>query len=249
MKKLFGIVLVCILAVSLTTAQVPQSFKYQAIARDIEGNVISDQQVSLRINLIQGSESGQVADSQGTLQTLYFSSPVDKFVHINLEISLYDEEQFPSDGLNGIKQAIVDYGDTFEVGDDLIIQRFYTPIYTVPGILNIEKFEFAVTEIDETVAVKESGTASSLVANELNDIIATFDTNGVVSGMVLKNTTDIRFASTIRVDGETKLTISSDIFDDIGDSYEVGVLGPISIPLASDELAKFAAGRITVSIV
>ncbi|MCD4681208.1 MAG: tail fiber domain-containing protein [Bacteroidales bacterium] len=57
MKKLtivFGIIL---LAGSLL-AQTPQSFKYQAIARDNLGNIIADQDVSMRISILEGSASG-----------------------------------------------------------------------------------------------------------------------------------------------------------------------------------------------
>jgi hypothetical protein len=45
-------------------AQAPQAFKYQAIARDASGNILSNQQVSLRISLLQGNESGNVVYSE-----------------------------------------------------------------------------------------------------------------------------------------------------------------------------------------
>jgi len=64
MKSLFTIITVLILAVSLGIAQAPQSFKYQAIARDLQGNVISDQQISIKINLLQGGKSGQAVYSE-----------------------------------------------------------------------------------------------------------------------------------------------------------------------------------------
>lgn len=40
------------------SAQVPEAFKYQAIARDLSGNVIANQSISLRINILQGSSTG-----------------------------------------------------------------------------------------------------------------------------------------------------------------------------------------------
>jgi len=80
MKKLFYFVTVCILSVSSSIAQVPQSFKYQAVARDIEGNVISDQQLSLRINLLQGSRSGQLVYSE------IHNVKTNRFGLINIEI-------------------------------------------------------------------------------------------------------------------------------------------------------------------
>ncbi len=82
MKNLFGIVFLCIIFTALNFAQAPQSFKYQAIARDVEGNVISDQQISLRISLLQESETGTAVYSEThELQT-------NQFGLINLEIGM-----------------------------------------------------------------------------------------------------------------------------------------------------------------
>lgn len=198
-----------------------------------------------------GSESGQVLDSQGILQTLYFSRPVDKYVHMEIEISLYDEEQFPTDGVNAIKQAIVDFGDTFNTGDDLIVQRFYTPIYTIPGILDIVSLKFGITENPgDSVTSLQSGTNNAVSPDQLVDTVTNaFITNGVVSGMCAKNVSDSTYASIKQVVSESILDLSSDIFTASPKSYDVGLFAQINIPLASDELAKFAVDRIDVTIV
>ena len=57
MKKLIISFLLILFAVSVF-AQVPEAFKYQAIARDLSGNVIANQNISLRINILQGSSTG-----------------------------------------------------------------------------------------------------------------------------------------------------------------------------------------------
>ncbi len=80
-KQLLSFGILLILATTLL-AQAPQSFKYQAIARDIEGNVLSDQQVSLKINLLQGDKTGQLVYSEThDLKT-------NQFGLINLEIGM-----------------------------------------------------------------------------------------------------------------------------------------------------------------
>jgi hypothetical protein len=59
MKKL--LIVICILAnqfINSAKAQAPQSFNYQAVARDAAGAVISNQAVSFRISLLQGSITG-----------------------------------------------------------------------------------------------------------------------------------------------------------------------------------------------
>jgi hypothetical protein len=62
-KHLLSIVMLIIAAVSLFS-QAPQSFKYQAIARNGGGEVISNQDISIKVNLLQGNESGQVVYSE-----------------------------------------------------------------------------------------------------------------------------------------------------------------------------------------
>ncbi len=64
MKKLiFTLIIAMLFAVSVflpqqASSQVPEAFKYQAIARDLSGNVIANQNISLRINILQGSSTG-----------------------------------------------------------------------------------------------------------------------------------------------------------------------------------------------
>jgi hypothetical protein len=58
-KKL--LIIICILAnqfINSANAQAPQSFNYQAVARDGTGAVLSNQSVSFRISLLQGSVTG-----------------------------------------------------------------------------------------------------------------------------------------------------------------------------------------------
>jgi len=54
-------------------SQAPKSFKYQAIARDVDGNIISNKPISLHIKLLRGSESGKIVYSEiHDLQTTDF---------------------------------------------------------------------------------------------------------------------------------------------------------------------------------
>lgn len=47
-----------------TQAQAPQSFSYQAVARDLSGNVLGQQNVSFRISILQGSVVGTTVYSE-----------------------------------------------------------------------------------------------------------------------------------------------------------------------------------------
>jgi hypothetical protein len=58
MKKSILLILFAAFVICSATAQVPEAFKYQAIARDLSGNIIANQNISLRINILQGSSTG-----------------------------------------------------------------------------------------------------------------------------------------------------------------------------------------------
>ena len=57
MKKLFTL-LSAVLLTATVWAQTPQSFKYQAVARNAGGDVVADQAVGMQISILQGSTSG-----------------------------------------------------------------------------------------------------------------------------------------------------------------------------------------------
>ncbi len=60
MKKITFLSLIGIIAVLNSFAQTPESFKYQAIARDANGEVIANQQVELIISILQNDINGAV---------------------------------------------------------------------------------------------------------------------------------------------------------------------------------------------
>jgi hypothetical protein len=57
-KAIISITVVLLLIGSHNYAQVPEKMKYQAVARDNAGNILSNQLISFRISILQGSSSG-----------------------------------------------------------------------------------------------------------------------------------------------------------------------------------------------
>ena len=53
--------LLFLLVYSAAMAQVPQAFHYQAVARDASGSVLMNQDISVQISVLKGSETGDVA--------------------------------------------------------------------------------------------------------------------------------------------------------------------------------------------
>lgn len=80
MKKLNLTIIALIIAISGILAQSPQAFKYQAVARDASGNILKNQNVSMRISILQGSAIGT------TVYKETHSETTNDFGLINLEI-------------------------------------------------------------------------------------------------------------------------------------------------------------------
>jgi hypothetical protein len=63
MKKLFTIFVLMLLS-SLLSAQSPQAFKYQAVARNLNGDPVIDQEIAIKISILSGSETGPTVYSE-----------------------------------------------------------------------------------------------------------------------------------------------------------------------------------------
>jgi len=85
-----------------------------------------------------GDESVVISDSQGLLHTINFSRP--DTIDIYVQVQLTKFSNYPANGDDLIKQAIVDYangdlvnGRGFGLGDDVIFSELYTPINSIVG--------------------------------------------------------------------------------------------------------------------
>ena len=93
-----------------------------------------------------GDISHTVVDSAGRTQTVKFNRPVPRYIWIKISLTPYSEEIFPGDGAALIKQAIVDYAaEQMDVNKDVIRQRLYIPIYSIPGVGAVALLSLAVT--------------------------------------------------------------------------------------------------------
>jgi len=81
-----------------------------------------------------GNTSYTIIDSQGDNQVINFSRPTPIYIWITVDLTLNTEETFPTNGTTLVEQAIVDYGNTLNIGDDVLIQRVLSQIFNVTGI-------------------------------------------------------------------------------------------------------------------
>lgn len=82
-----------------------------------------------------GTTTTIVQDYAGNNESVNWSRPTIVYLNVKVTYSLYNEESFPDDGVESIKKAIIDYGDSLPLDHDIIPQRFMGYIYNnVEGI-------------------------------------------------------------------------------------------------------------------
>lgn len=123
---------------------------------------------------IFGSTLVVVVDSEGNNQNVYFSRPTAVYIHVNIVGTLYSEEEYPTDGDDAVKAAIVAWAATNQgIGVDVIRQRLNIPIYSIPGIGPI------TVEIDGTPNPGDSPTFAEQDVAIASREFASFDTSRI----------------------------------------------------------------------
>ncbi len=88
-----------------------------------------------------GQITETVTDSQGETHDISFSRPIDVYIWAKVVVNVGDSDEFPdtASAKATIKEEIVNYGQAqFEVGNAVIYQALYGPIYrNVPGIASV----------------------------------------------------------------------------------------------------------------
>jgi hypothetical protein len=179
-----------------------------------------------------------VTDSQGISHTIYFSRPTPIIIYLDLTLTVTSD--YPADGDTQVENAVIAYGDSLGVGDDVIVfPKLIASMNNIAGITDIVVVIAAIS--------KASGTNTSVSANKLVDSGATFVTNGVAINDIVVNDTDNTRTTVSNVDSETQLSLNADIFTATGKSYRVLTTGDANIPIGVTEIASFLAANISVT--
>lgn len=78
-----------------------------------------------------GNTTTVIKDKFGNTRYIKFSRPTPIQLYINL--GLTTDQNFPENGEDLIRQALIDYIDTLTIGQPIVYSRLYTPINSVPG--------------------------------------------------------------------------------------------------------------------
>jgi uncharacterized phage protein gp47/JayE len=82
-----------------------------------------------------GTSSAVATDSEGGSHTMYFTRPstVDLYVHCHVTHTT----DYPTDGDTQIKAAVVAYGNSLDMGDDVIFVELYAAILAIEGVTDV----------------------------------------------------------------------------------------------------------------
>lgn len=92
-----------------------------------------------------GTTSVEVTDSQEDIQVMNFSRPENKYAWVRVTYKKNSEEIFPINGGQLLEDGILELGQESNVGEDVIIIKFYTPVNDVSGISDAT-IEVAITD-------------------------------------------------------------------------------------------------------
>lgn len=80
----------------------------------------------------RGNQNITVQDKDGQDYIINFDRP--SYIDVNIEIEYVRLENFPNNGEDLIKDALVNRGNQYLINEDLIYSRLYTPINSVQGV-------------------------------------------------------------------------------------------------------------------
>lgn len=124
----------------------PHSF--EAVVEGGSDQAVADKLFELKPAGIEtyGNTPIQVLDDNGDIQVCKFSRPTNKYAWIRVSVdTLYAEEVLTAEIVQSIKDAVFAYGSTINIGDDIITQRFFGPIYSATSGIGSITVEAALT--------------------------------------------------------------------------------------------------------
>ncbi|MFN8254438.1 MAG: hypothetical protein U0W24_02035 [Bacteroidales bacterium] len=235
MKILVSFLLILIEFNFTAFGQTPQAFKYQAVARDLSGNVLVSKNISLRISILQGSVSG----SSVYIET--HSKTTNAFGLVDLEIG---NGSSPTGNFSTINWAVASYYLKVEMdpsgGSDYQLMGT-AQLLSVPYALHAKTAE-TVTKVKGIYNVVDYGAftnnsnaaaTSTAIQNAVNDCINGGD--GVVYFPVgiyaINGPINVNLATSsksIKIIGEgtglTKLVFQSGANDGLNITFSNGAL-------------------------
>ncbi len=91
-----------------------------------------------------GSEVGTATDASGTVRAMSFTRPTEVEPYITVDLTVLSTE-WPADGEDQVKAALVEFGDDLEIGDDVVRSQLFSPCRTVSGVYDVTQIYLGFT--------------------------------------------------------------------------------------------------------
>ncbi|MBY4945405.1 baseplate J/gp47 family protein [Cupriavidus respiraculi] len=87
-----------------------------------------------------GAIAVQVLSDDGDRHIVRFDRPIPVYVSVRARLTLLpaSEQPFPPDGFRQVSEGIAAAGTALGIGQDVVQQRFYSAIYSTPGIAHVD---------------------------------------------------------------------------------------------------------------
>jgi hypothetical protein len=84
---------------------------------------------------VNGGAGIEIEDAQGFTQVVKFSRSVARYIHMEADLTLYDEEQFPEGGEDLVAAALLEFGQALRDGQDVLVGRLRSQaVVAVEGV-------------------------------------------------------------------------------------------------------------------
>jgi uncharacterized phage protein gp47/JayE len=107
-----------------------------------------------------GSETVPITDSMGNPHNIHFTRPGSVYIWVKVVLTLNPPGAFPADGFSKVAQAILAYGNTLVIGENVYLDRVQAQVFAVPGI---SKAVVTLAETSTPTASPTYGTADILI--------------------------------------------------------------------------------------
>lgn len=97
---------------------------------DIANKIWETRSAGIQTN---GNISTIIYDSMNEPHNIKFSRPINNYIWMRITLSVFPST-FPSNGISAMTVAILEKSASFGIGDEVLIQSFYCPIYSIPGV-------------------------------------------------------------------------------------------------------------------
>lgn len=83
-----------------------------------------------------GTETGSATDDEGTSHVMKFTRPDEVEIWVSLTVT-YDEDLYPTDGNDQIKEAIIDWSELQKTGKNAVASAIVAQAFLVTGVLDV----------------------------------------------------------------------------------------------------------------